>query len=115
MLGGAGGADVAGVDLLGGAGRAFGLDARGFGIGVGDAAALDVVGVAGRLFGADAGGPGTRVGDAAELAVVGVATALAGADEDVLGLLDEPPQPASARRPKARVNVDNLDAERGVA
>jgi hypothetical protein len=103
------------VDLLGGAGRAFGLDAGGLGAGVEDVVCVDLLGGAGRAFGLDAGGLGAGVEDVAELDVVGVATALAGVDADELVLLDEPPQPASARRPTARVNVESLDADRGVA
>jgi hypothetical protein len=93
LLGGAGVEAVAGVDLLGGTGGAFGSDAPGLGAGVEAVVGVDVVGVD----------------------VVGDATALTGVDADEVVLLDEPPQPASARRPTARVSVDNLDAECGVA
>jgi hypothetical protein len=91
------------------------LDAAGLGAGAEAVAELDVVDVAGGLVGVGAawlGGGGEAV---AELDVVGVATALAGVDADELVLLDEPPQPASARRPTARVNIESFNAGRGVA
>jgi hypothetical protein len=125
--------DVAGVVLLGGGGGAFGFDAGGLGAGVEAVAELDVVGDfgldAGGLgagveavaeldvvgaFGLDAGGLGAGVEAVAELDVVGVA-ALAGVDADGVVRLDEPPQPAHARRPTARVNVESLDGERSNA
>jgi hypothetical protein len=117
-LAGAGVEDVPEVDLVGAAGRAFGLKAGGLGAGV-DAAAepdvvadLDVVGVAGWPVGVDAGGLGVEVDAATELDVVGATAALAGVDAEmvvVVVLPDEPPQPASASRPRARVSVESLD------
>ena len=112
---GAGVEDVAGVDLLGGADRAFGLDAGGLGAGVEDVVGVDRLGGARGAFGLDAGGLGAGVEAVAELDVVGVAAAFAGADADEVVLLDEPPQPANARRPTARVNVESLDRERSDA
>ena len=115
LLGGAGVKDVAEVDLLGGAGRVFGLDAAGLGAGLEDVAGVDLLGGARGAFGWDAGGLEAGVEDVAELDVVGVATALAGVDADEVVLLAEPPQPANARRPTARVNVESLDRERSDA
>jgi len=112
---GAGVEDVAGVDLLGGADRAFGVDAGGLGAGVEDVVGVDRLGGARGAFGLDAGGLGAGVEAVAELDVVGVAAAFAGADADEVVLLDEPPQPANARRPTARVNVESLDRERSDA
>jgi hypothetical protein len=110
-LDGAGVEDLAGVDLVGGAGRAFGLDTRGLGAGVEDVAELDVVGVAGWLADVDAESLGAGVDAVAVLDVVGVEATLAGVDAGELVLLDEP-QPASASRPTARASVESLDTER---
>jgi hypothetical protein len=115
LLGGAGVEAVAGVDLLAGAGGAFGLDAGGLGAAVEAVGGVDLLGGAGGAFGLDAAGIGAGVEAVAGVDVVGVATALAGVDADEVVLLDEPPQPASARSPTTRVSVDNLDAECGVA
>jgi hypothetical protein len=106
---------VAGVDLLGGAAGAFGLDAAALRTGVEAVEGVDRLGGAGGAFGLDPAGLGTGVEAVAELDVVGVATALAGVDADELVLLDEPPQPASARTPTKRVNVESLDGERSDA
>jgi hypothetical protein len=46
------------------------------------------------------------------LDVAGAAGALAGADAEELVLLDEPPQPARASRPVARVSIETLGIER---
>jgi hypothetical protein len=114
-LAGAGVEDVAGLDFVGVAGRLAGVEAGGFGAGAAAVAVLDFVGVAGRLAGVEAGGFGAGAAAVAVLDVVGVAAAPAGADAEELVLLDEPPQPASASRPTARVSVESLDTERGFA
>jgi len=113
-LAGAGVEDVAGVDV--GVGRrAFGFEADGLGAGVDVVAVLDVLGVAGWLAGVDAGELGDGADAVAVLGVVGVTAALAGVGAEDLVLLDEPPQPASASRPRARVSVESLDTERSFA
>ena len=112
---GAGVEDVAGVDLLGGADRAFGVDAGGLGAGVEDVVGVDRLGGARGAFGLDAGRLRAGVEAVAELDVVGVATALAGVVADEVVSRDEPPQPANARRPTARVNVESLDRDRSDA
>jgi hypothetical protein len=107
--------DIAGVDLLGGAGGAFGLDAVARRAGVEAVAGGDLLGGARGAFGLDAGRLRAGVEAVAELDVVGVATALAGVVADEVVSRDEPPQPANARRPTARVNVESLDRDRSDA
>ncbi len=121
-LAGAGAVDATEVDLVGGAGRTFGLAAGGLEAGLEDVAALDVAGLTDCLAGVDAVtlGAGTDVATVldvvgAALDVVGVLATLAGVDVEGLVLLDDSPQPASAIRPTASVSVVSLDIERGVA
>ncbi len=118
---GAGGDDFAELDVVRVTGRALGLGAgargagaRGAGVAdVMDVGVLDVLGVFGLVAGVEAGGLGAVA--VAVVDVVGVTAALVGVNAEELVLLDEPPQPANASRPTARMRVESLDTERDFA
>jgi hypothetical protein len=114
-LAGAGAVDTAEVDLVGGAGRTFGLEGAGLEAGSEDVAVLDVAGLTDCLAGVGVVALGTGADVVTVLDAVGVLATLAGVDVEGLVLLDDSPQPASAIRPTASVSVVSLDIERGVA
>jgi hypothetical protein len=114
LLAGTGVEDVA-VGDVGVTGRAFGLRAEWVGAEVDVDTVLDVLGMAGWLAGVDAGGLAAGADAVAVLDVVVVTAALAGVEAGELVLLDEPPQPASASRPTARVSIESLNTEFGFA